>query len=142
MFGENATLADLRKEVCAARSLHVSSFALLLDADELRSCKDEAPLSECRITDNATLTLVRKTSPEVLTASVDRTVKIWDCYTGACKHTLSGHADRPLGHTDPLSLRDLCDQSSKLVDSFFAASVCLNWLALSERTSGDLWRNN
>ena len=88
---DHATLADLRAEVCTAKSCEASSFALLLNGDELKSCRDKAALSECCVIDSTTLTFVRKVAPKALTASHDKTAKIWDCFTGECKQTLSGH---------------------------------------------------
>ena len=90
---DHATLADLRAEVCTAKSCEASSFALLLNGDELTSCRDKAALSESCVIDSTTLTFVRKVAPKALTASYDKTAKIWDCSTGECKQTLSGHRD-------------------------------------------------
>ena len=87
----HAALGDLRTEVCTAISCEASCFALLLNGDEMKTCRDKAALSECSITDNVTLTLVRKFAAQVLTGSADKTAKIWGFSTGACKQTLSGH---------------------------------------------------
>jgi len=50
-------------------------------------------LSDCGITEDVKLTLVRKVMSKVLTASCDKTAKIWDPCAGECKQTLSGHTD-------------------------------------------------
>ena len=91
--GRSATLADLRAEVCKQESCEVASFSLLLNEDILDHSKDHTSLLDCGIADNITLTLVRQVGFKIVTASLDKTAKIWDSSTGECKQTLAGHTD-------------------------------------------------
>ena len=77
------TLADLRKAVCQLEACTVYSFSLLLKADVLEETyHDSTFLSKCVVKDGVTLTLVKQRRLKVLTASADRTAKIFDSSTG------------------------------------------------------------
>lgn len=53
---------------------------------------DGKSLQDCGLVDGSVLTLVKKRMPAILTASRDRTAKLWSIATGECTHTFFGHA--------------------------------------------------
>ena len=56
--------------------------------------KDDATRKSLRdygVADGCTVTLLRCVMPETLTASSDKTAKIWSTATGECTQTFSGH---------------------------------------------------
>ena len=87
----SATLRDLREAVCKLESCDFRSISLLMNGDPLLHSGAEKLLSECGIVNGTNLTLILRVLPTVLTASGDRTAKIWDSFTGECRQTLSGH---------------------------------------------------
>ena len=75
-------------------SLHVSYnvvLQLVLNETPLQDNANATTLEEHGIQDGTTLDMIKRSAPLVLTASGDKTAKIWDTTTGKCKQTLSGH---------------------------------------------------
>ena len=88
----DTTLGQLRQMICETHPVGRGvSLALMQDGEELLTSMDGLTLPACGVEDGAALTVVRRYDPRVLTASGDRTAKIWSATTGECLHTLSGH---------------------------------------------------
>ena len=88
----DTTLGQLRQMICETHPVGRGvSLTLMQDGEELLTSMDGLTLPACGVDDGAALTVVRRYDPRVLTASGDRTAKIWSATTGECLHTLSGH---------------------------------------------------
>ena len=88
----HATLADLKETVRESETYDLSTFSLLLDGVHLTDFPDVTALSACGIEEGTILILVKGVVPKVLTASHDKTVKIWDSSTGECEQTFPEHS--------------------------------------------------
>ncbi len=53
---------------------------------------DNLSLMEAGIADGAAVIAIKQQLPGVLTASFDKTAKIWNASTGECTQTLCGHS--------------------------------------------------
>ena len=88
----DATLADLMRVVSETKGYCPGSFSLFMGEDSLQVHPETTSLSEIGIGEGVSISIVQKRIC-FLTASGDRTAKIWDRMSGGCKLTLSGHSD-------------------------------------------------
>lgn len=90
----DATCADLKKLILQSERLPAGcSLSLVFEDGRALDCDSVQPLSDYNVKDGTTLTLIKKKSFKVVTASYDNTAKIWDVTTGECLQTLSDAAD-------------------------------------------------
>ena len=97
-----ATLSDLKTLIRDANGID-DTVVLQLVLNEtlfeanmnvlLEANMNATTLEEYGIEDGITLTIIKRPTPLVLTASDDSTAKIWDVSTGECKQTFSGHSN-------------------------------------------------
>ena len=86
-----ATVAELRGVVADLRGCASGSLVLLMDGVRLRVGVNTS-LEQLGITDSSLLTVAEKPPPSsIVTASDDRTARIWDALSGEPKHILLGH---------------------------------------------------
>ena len=89
-----ATLSDLKTLIRDAKDIGDNVvLQLVLNETPLQDNANATTLEEYGIQDGTTLDMIKRSPPLVLTASKDKTAKIWDTTTGECKQTLSGHAE-------------------------------------------------
>ena len=66
-------------------------WSLVLGECILQHHSGASTLADVGIADGTTLTLIKNRSAQVLTASGDKTARIWSTSTGDCVQTFSGH---------------------------------------------------
>ena len=88
-----ATLSELRTLIRVSADIDANtSLVLVLQETLLEEGMNATTLEDCGIEDGTTLSMLKQPKLFVLTASQDKTAKIWDASTGDCKQTFS-HAD-------------------------------------------------
>ena len=87
---QNITIAELEVVVAEATGIVDVEITLMLGVKILDAAMKDCTISDCGVDEGATLLLVIREYQEVLTASLDKTAKIWSGSTGQCKQTLIG----------------------------------------------------
>ena len=88
---DESTVAALKRAIHESEQLGVGvSLSLILGHRKLDV--DNLSLAEAGIEEGTTVIAIKHQLPAVLTASVDKTAKIWNASTGECTQTLSGHS--------------------------------------------------
>ena len=87
------TVGFLKQSIQERDPAACAGVAINLLNSESVLCKgdDEKTLEECGVVDGCTLVSVKQKVAAVLTASNDRTAKLWSAATGECTQTFSGH---------------------------------------------------
>ena len=86
-------LGELKRAISESEAVGLDvEVALILADRKLEADLDDLRLCECGIEDGARLVVVRQKVARVLTASQDKTAKIWNASRGECSRTLSGHS--------------------------------------------------
>ena len=88
---EESTVAALKRAIHESEQLDVS-VSLLLILGHRKLDVDNLSLVEAGIEEGTTVIAIKHELPAVLTASHDKTAKIWNASTGECTQTLSGHS--------------------------------------------------
>ena len=88
----HSSIADLERAIQDCDPQLENAFvAVVLGERILRDTAVRKSLADHGVTDGCSLTLIRHAIPTTLTASLDKTAKIWNSTTGECTQTFSGH---------------------------------------------------
>ena len=89
-----ATLSDLKALIRESNEAKTNMMLqLVLNTTPLDDSLNGTTLEDNGIKEGRALTVIWRAPVFVLTASNDKTAKIWDAATGECKQTFSGHSD-------------------------------------------------
>ena len=121
IVNETDTVADLKG--CVQEKLGIEPFYQILVLNKARLDDEAMSLVECGIVEGSKMIVLKKgmrTPRLAITASNDRTAKLWDVASGECTQTFSGHSTRVtsavLSADGALALTASDDETAKLWD--------------------------